>query len=269
MGDGLREIRRLSTIAVDWSGRAHGERRAIWLAEVNGDELVRLEDGRSRAEIADELAACARREPSLVVGLDFSFSLPAWFLEEQGFESVDDLWAAAAERGEAWLAECAPPFWGRAGTRRPDLPAHFRATELALGHVGGIRPKSTFQVSGAGSVGAGSVRGFPVLARLRAEGFAVWPFDDPVSPVVLEVWPRLLTGPVVKRDRDAREAYLDARFASLPRELRRRAIASDDAFDAAVSALEMARHRDAIDALTHAEDPVTQLEGATWRPPDD
>ncbi len=177
------------------------------------------------------------------------------------------LWAAAEARGDEWLADGAPPFWGRPGTRRPDLPHHFRATELAVGAVGGIRPKSTFQVAGAGSVGTGSIRGFPVLARLRAAGFAVWPFDDAVPPVVVEIWPRLLTGAVVKRDPVARANHLAAHFPSLSDGLRVRAIGSEDAFDAAASALVMARHRDAFRSLSRAEDRVTQIEGAVWIPP--
>ena len=80
------------TIAVDWSGRVRGARRAIWLAEARANELVRLEDGRGRDEVADHLIALAEHEPSLVVGFDFSFSLPAWFLDANGCSSVDDLW---------------------------------------------------------------------------------------------------------------------------------------------------------------------------------
>ena len=45
--------------------------------------------------------------------------------------------------------------------------------------VRGIAPKSVFQIGGAGSVGTASLRGMPVLQRLREAGFAVWPFDRP------------------------------------------------------------------------------------------
>jgi hypothetical protein len=44
-----------STIAVDWSGAARGAERRIWLAEVAGGRLVRLECGRSRAELVRHL----------------------------------------------------------------------------------------------------------------------------------------------------------------------------------------------------------------------
>jgi hypothetical protein len=51
--------------AVDWSGRATGAPSHIWLAVVDGDGLVRLESGRSRQEIADELLRMALADPNL------------------------------------------------------------------------------------------------------------------------------------------------------------------------------------------------------------
>ena len=38
-----------------------------------------------------------------------------------------------------------------------------------------VRPKSTFQIGGAGAVGTGSLRGMPHLLTLREAGCAVWP----------------------------------------------------------------------------------------------
>jgi len=49
--------------------------------------------------------------------------------------------------------------------------------------------------------------------------------------------------------------------------LRRRAEDSEDAFDAAISALVMSQHLDALRGLEPASDPVTRLEGAIWVPP--
>ena len=208
-------------LSVDWSGRRHGERRAIWLAEVRDGAVTRVEDGRSRDEIADHLSTLADDDPALVVGMDFSFSLPAWFLAERGYSSGARAVGRrrAARRGVDHLRRAA--VLGAAGCPRPELPEHFRATEASIAasmaSVGGIRPKSTFQVSGAGSVGAGSLRGFPVLAQLRAHGFSVWPFDDAAPPAVFEIWPRLLTGPVVKTSLRSRgQRYLDERYPALP-----------------------------------------------------
>ena len=83
-------------VAVDWSGRVAGERQAIWLAEVVDGALARLESGRTREEIAAHLVELAGEDAELVVGLDFAFSLPRWYLDElevrlPGHEERDDL----------------------------------------------------------------------------------------------------------------------------------------------------------------------------------
>ncbi len=157
----------LRTIAVDWSGAVSGAQRKIWLAEAVGGRITRLESGRDRAAIADFLISEASRTPGLVVGLDFAFSLPGWFLESRGLPDGPALWALAADEGDAWLAGCESPFWGRPGRGRPDLPDHLRRTDRDAPAIGGIRPQSVFQIGGAGAVGTGSLRGMPVLKRLR------------------------------------------------------------------------------------------------------
>ncbi len=257
----------MRVVAVDWSGSKSGQRRAIWLAEALDGELVRLEDGRTRDQVADHVLALAAADRELVVGFDFSFSLPAWFFEARGFTTVDELWAAAARDGDRWLSECNPPFWGRPGRPRPELPAHLRVTEAAIVSYGGVRPKSTFQVGGNGSVGTGSIRGWPVLTRLRNEGFAIWPFDDASTPLAVEIYPRACTGAVVKTDVRQRAALLDEQFSGLDRELRDLAVASDDAFDAAVTALVMAAHADGFIELASPTESVARLEGWIWVPP--
>jgi hypothetical protein len=256
----------LRIIAVDWSGRAAGERRAIWLAEARDGDIVRVENGRTRAQIAEHLVDLARDDGELVVGLDFSFSLPAWFLEDHGHATAAELWDEAAREGERWLRECRPPFWGRPGHARPALRAAWRVTEAVSPAFGGVRPKSTFQIGGAGSVGTGAVRGFPVLARLRAAGFAIWPFDPARPPFVLEVWPRACTGPVVKSRAEARAEYLDACLPNLWAVARNAAIESEDAFDAVVTAIVMEQHRAQLFALPPAPHPAAALEGWTWMP---
>jgi hypothetical protein len=49
-------------MAVDWSGaKRHADRR-IWLAEVTGDRLIVLENGRNREGLTDHLICEARRD---------------------------------------------------------------------------------------------------------------------------------------------------------------------------------------------------------------
>lgn len=254
-------------IAVDWSGAQAGAHHKIWLAEVIDGRLVRLESGRGREMLTDHLIEQAQADPHLIVGLDFAFSLPAWFLEQRGLTSAHELWALADREADQWLAACESPFWGRPGIPRwPGLPHHFRQTELAVPKIAGIQPKSVFQVGGAGAVGTGSLRGMRTLHRLHAAGFSIWPFDPPRLPLVVEIYPRLLTGPVVKTNVTQRAAYLAARYPDLDVGLSALAASSDDAFDAAVSALVMAQHIGALTRLPTGTDGKTALEGLIWHP---
>jgi hypothetical protein len=253
-------------IAIDWSGAKTGAHRKIVLGEADGASLVRLEDGRDRDQIADHLIALAEQNPHLVIGLDFAFSLPAWFLDDLGVATGPDLWELACERAEDWLAACQLPFWGRPGIRRPELPAHHRWTETEAPATGAIRPKSVFQIGGSGAVGTGSLRGMRLLHRLHAAGFSIWPFDPPGWPRVVEIYPRLLTGPVKKRSATECAVYLDNHYPTLPAELRAFAASSEDAFDAAVSALVMAQHAEDLASLPTLTDPLLVREGMIWHP---
>jgi hypothetical protein len=257
-------------VAVDWSGDLRSAAKKIWTAEVSpGGDIVRLACGWDRQSTAEWLIRQAAHPERMVVGLDFAFSLPAWFLRERALSSAPDLWALADREAEGWLRRCEQPFWGRPGKKRPMLPErfpHLRRTELAAPSIAGIRPKSVFQIGGAGAVGTGSLRGLPVLHRLRNAGFSIWPFDPAGSHTVIEIYPRLLTGPVVKSDPVKRNAYLAAEFPQLPSQERARMAASEDAFDAAVSALIMARHTADLLNLPTARDEFDALEGRIWHP---
>jgi hypothetical protein len=169
-----------------------------------------LHSGLTRQELIDWLCKnAASRLQSAVIGFDFSFSLPASFLREHHCSSVFDLWELVAWEGEGWLRDSPEPFWGRPGRRRPELAPEdaLRRSERQI-NVHGILPKSTFQTGGAGAAGTGSLRGMPLLLQLRRAGFSIWPFDPPRLPMVVEIYPRLLTGPVVKSSREARLRYL-------------------------------------------------------------
>jgi hypothetical protein len=242
-------------IAIDWSGAQTGAERRIWRAEASSSGLTHLECGRSRSQVLADLLDVP---PRTVIGLDFAFSFPAWFLDELRLGSAAELWAYAAEHGERWLAECAPPFWGRPGKPRPVRVEHFRRTEHEL-RARGVHPKSVFQIGGAGAVGTGSIRGMPLLHVLHERGFSIWPFDPPGWPLVLEIYPRMLTGSVTKSSALARQSYLAQHYPGLECE-------TEDAFDAAVSALVMACHASELAALPEASDAQVRREGWIWAP---
>jgi hypothetical protein len=249
-------------IAVDWSGAVVGAHKRIWLAEATPERgLVHLQGGWTRAALGEHLLTHVTAQPRTVVGLDFAFSMPVWFLRELGVQSGPALWARVAECGEDWLRACAPPFWGRRGRSRPSVLAEYRLTEQRL-RTRGVWPKSVFQIGGAGAVGTGSIRGMPLLHRLHSAGASIWPFDPPGWPRVDFQHPRLLTGAVVKSSTQARRAYIAEWFP----ELAEWSIPSEDAFDAAVSAVVMARCAQEFEALPEEHEAVVRLEGKIWQP---
>ena len=291
-------------IAVDWSGAVRGVRRKLWLAEACDGRLVRVECGRDREELIEHIVDVARDDRALAVGFDFAFSFPEWFLRVRGLSHARGLWSLAARHGEGWLAECAYPFWGKKAKRKPSsdaTPSLYRRTESEHLPVRGIAPKSVFQIGGAGAVGTGSLRGMPWLARLQDEGFAIWPFDDACSeraaepravreregdrahplhrdrqqrlrlaaPLALEIYPRFFTGGVTKSSAVARRLYLAQHLADQDRALLDLVARSEDAFDAAVSALAMSAHARSIACLRAERDETFQLEGRIWRPLED
>lgn len=292
-------------IAVDWSGRvdAAGQRRHIWAGIWHAGK-VSLEAGRTRAELIEWLIGMARETPRMVVSFDCCFSFPAWFLTEHGCATVFEFWKKVAEgKGERWLArECKEierdvRFWG-APHKRPEefcgenLHRMLRLTDVdnkitpkmagedpeRAAKVKGITPKSPFQIGGSGSVGTGSLRAMPFLLQMWQTGFRVWPFesahleDAKPQPLVVEMYTRLMTGAVAKSNETARKNYLaakrkaDALYSGLGRSVMKKAQASEDAFDALVSVLEMARWRSEFAKLKATKDDLLRLEGITWRP---
>jgi hypothetical protein len=260
----------MRVIAVDWSGDARMARHHIWLAEATPElpgELSRLEAGRDRAEIAEHLSHLITDAP-VVIGFDFAFSFPRWFVQSLGVTTAPELWAHVATHGEGWLAACEPPFWGHPGRPRPMTcqPA-LRRTDLAVPRIAGVAPKSIFQIGGAGAVGTGSIRGIPLLSQLHVRGARIWPYcGEGGQPTVVEIYPRLMTGAVRKSSSLARADLLARRYPLLRADHRGLAIASEDAFDAAVSALVMAQDVADLEALPAETDPALRLEGRIWHP---
>jgi hypothetical protein len=226
-----------TVVAVDWSGAraAAGQRSGICVAITDGKGLD-VSAGRTRVEtieLIEQLAA------PVVVGFDFSFGFPAWFAREHGCATIADVWALAESDGETWLRPT-PPFWRDRCIVPP--ARRFRRCETDLAPA-----KSIFQLVGNGQVGAGSVRGMPLLARLRARGYAIWPFDSPAARTALEIYPSRLRPLLADSARD--DSY-----------------PSPHARDAAESARVMWQHRATFAALRAATDPVTRIEGDVWLP---
>ncbi|WP_433974468.1 hypothetical protein [Tunturiibacter lichenicola] len=289
-------------VGVDWSGdKGPGQRRKIWAGVwTAATGRVTLEGGRTREELIAWLIEMSEETPRMVVGFDFTFSYPAWFLKELGIGSAPEFWRLVADgQGEKWLhRDCSDVrFWGIPGSQRhgkkppefcgPHAYRMLRRVEtglkvraemtdpLQIAKIAGIAPKSVFQIGGAGAVGTASLRGMPGLIVLREAGFRIWPYDEPDvkrAPTVVEIYTRLMTGAVTKSSEVARTAYLakkrreSAMYAGLSRLVMAKARASEDAFDALVSAMVMVEHRGEFAGLRKTEDEVFLMEGHTWVP---
>lgn len=250
-----------TTIAIDWSG-AKKPSGKIWLAKAHDRNLASLRPAKSRDEAIEWLLEQFKLFPNAVAGLDFAFSMPRWFVEKHGATGAINFWQIVKERGEVWLEECEHPFWGRPNRKKAKtVGPEFRRTEVDVAG-GSVRPKSVFQVGGGGHVGTGSIRGMPFLVRLRDAGVAVWPFDGCSRPMAVEIYPRLFTGGVNKSKPSARWEYLKCKLPDLAEDHVFKCLDSEDAFDAAVSAVELCR---TLNGATRRRDEVSLIEGEIWR----
>ena len=234
----------MEVVAVDWSGAATGSATHIWLAHVVDGELVALRNGRTRREVVDDLVALRARTPGRTGGRAGLLVLVPGLVPAR---------AVLRHRGRA-LGDGRAEGGGLAGrVRLPVLGAPRAAGGPSCRRtsggprrsiaVGGISPKSTFQIGGAGAVGTGSIRGMPHLRRLRAAGFSIWPFDPPSPWQVLEIYPRLLhrAGPQ-EQPPGAGALRRRRRRGRSPPAFATTIVESEDAFDAAISALVMGGH---------------------------
>jgi hypothetical protein len=260
-------------IAVDWSGAfaPSAQKNSIWIADWHAGKLHCLDSGISREKTIAYIETAAKETSSLVVGLDFAFSYPAWFLEVHRCPTAHAFWQLVADgKGEEWLRESGEVFWGRG--KRPvtyDPARAFRATEISLkNETGGkAQPKSGFQINGVGSVGTGSLRGIRYLPQLHEAGFSIWPFDPPGLKTVIEIYPRLFTGTTITSKCSARLAHLDGpQFTGVCKEQRLKAQDSEHAFDALCSVIGMKEHADQLANLQQASDETELLEGRIWHP---
>jgi len=222
-----------TVIAVDWSGARRP--KGIWLAAIRSGRLVESRAVATREEAVAYVTECT---PPMIAGFDFSFGVPEWFARDNGCADIDDVWDLAARAGDAWLAPT-PPFW----RDRCEVPApqRFRTCEARYPNA-----KSIFQLVGNGQVGAGSVRGMPLVATMRAAGIAIWPFDPPSERTAFEIYPSALRKHAPQHDVGPWQ--------------------SNDERDAVVSARVLWDERETVATSRAATDPTIRLEGDIWAP---
>jgi len=219
----------------------------------------------ARRLIHDLASEFVRRSQRVLIGFDFALGYPAgtadaleldtrtrspWramhdYLSAHVVEREDnanDRFALAAGMNEV-MTRGAHPFWGsppsrtcetlaaRKGdfARSESLPEH-RCAEAWVRSTFKARPKSVWQLLGAGAVGSQSLLGIATVADLRARipGAQLWPFETGPGPmtanrlentpcVLAEIYPSTVsvtpkTGEILDR---AQVRMLSERFESL------------------------------------------------------
>ncbi len=145
-----RERRSRSTGRVD----ARGEQRYLWIAEAVDGVLVGLQAGRTRDEVIDHLVARAaeptprRRRLRLLVLAPGVVPRRSWLRD-----APRPVGRRRARRANSGCASASPRSGAVRGGRARTSPSTSASPRRHVGAVGGIRPKSTFQIGGAGSVG--------------------------------------------------------------------------------------------------------------------
>jgi len=252
-------------IVVDWSARNSPATGAdsIWIAE-RGQHDVALSNPPTRRVAIDQLDRMLDRcgDERVLLAIDASLGYPAGTAQLLGLTGAS--WAAtwrliadlseddernhnnrfevAAELNRR-IGDESGPFWGcpaaRAGQHlRPTKPpafavGEFRATERRL-RESGLRPASSWQLLGVGSVGSQTLTWLPAAVQLQARRhgrFEVWPFTTGLAVpaigggavVVAEVWPTMfpvdVVGGVVKDEAQVRDTASALQAADLSGEL--------------------------------------------------
>ena len=250
--------------AVDWSGALNFKRKIV-LAEVSEIGLEELKDNwKCRDTVADYLIEKGREDKNFVVGLDFAFSFPQWYLEEKRCQTAVDFWKLVKKEGEKWISYS--PFFTKGTWNSPK--SQYRKTEKEINERTSMNPETVFKLIGPKQVGKSSIRGMPILGKLRQNGFNIWPFDPPKLPMVVEIYPRLFYGRDIKKsDLEQRWKYL-MNYPDISEYHRMVATCSDDAFDAVVSALEMFSFRKELASCPPVDDDAAKMEGLIWYPHD-
>ena len=233
-------------IIVDWTaaeGKKTGE-QSVWIGVAKRDARFRPAfesyNPATRAEgealIRKLVSEAMRRGERTFIGFDFALGYPTgtaarlklsgtpwsamWrFLAVEVKDKPDNSnnRFAVANKMNRLMTDGPRPFWGApakqvqtwlSATKPDDVyegTSEFRATEAAVAK-GKLRPKSVWQMHGAGVVGGQTLLGIAMVARLVADwgpAVAVWPFGtgwqalsaeavEPLSVVIGEVWPSLL-----------------------------------------------------------------------------
>jgi hypothetical protein len=280
-------------LGIDWSGAAKTSSARIYAAEVVLDgarttvasvvraasrsAVARFLSGQ-RLELARGWEAHAPPEPPkpgevVLAGLDFAFGFPAEFeLPGRGnswtWQQLANWCRHVDDAGSLLDAIEADPVTRRQFRFRENRGGTMlkRCAEREL-EKRGVHPESVLNLIGSRQVGPGSIRGIPMLARLRRAGAALWPLDSHARDTLtlVEVFPRLwLDATGSKENPAARVAQVKLwreHGVGFAAESDMLAAASPDAMDAVAAAIGLSR----LDGLGTPRDiPAAILRREAW-----
>ena len=77
-------------IGIDWSGALNPKKpkRKIWAAVAVGSRLDALLPQDSRGDAIGWLIKQLKQQPNTIAGLDFAFSMPAWFVRKHSCDKA-------------------------------------------------------------------------------------------------------------------------------------------------------------------------------------
>jgi hypothetical protein len=207
-------------LIVDWSAAGTPCRGAnsIWIGSDRAAAINPETRKRAWKMLRCRLSLAQKTGQRVLIGVDFAFGYPSGVSRRvTGQETALAMWDHLSalhqddDRNGSNYRDIAAQmnrqlgravFWGNGRKQQiADLPRlkppphdlpHHRVTENA---ITGARPKSAFQLAGAGCVGAQSLTGIPWLAHLRDRpGARVWPFEDwsDADVVLAEVYPSII-----------------------------------------------------------------------------
>tara|TARA_B100001939_G_scaffold348128_1_gene372994 strand:+ start:20043 stop:20957 length:915 start_codon:yes stop_codon:yes gene_type:complete len=258
-------------VAIDWSGSRGQRHRSIAVARCGAGTtaphivLPVEKRGWSRRAVLDWILALEKAGEEVLIGFDFSFSLP--FLDygaylpglRQGPEDVAALWRfveeICADAPDYYAGNMAAhpvlcTYFHRPGHRGDRYERRLRQTEIATLAQGAGRAESVFHLIGPSQVGLGSFAGMRMLRALkrRCPEIAIWPWDKRRrhGVTLVEIYTRAFLALAGRGSRKIRNWNdLDqalARLGSGPVSEKVRAIAANDHLSDAILSAAGLRH---------------------------
>lgn len=277
------------TIGVHWNEPVESAPGWWWVVALDDDHNLFVQREWTTARVLEYLR---KQSGPFLAGLAFCFSAPRKYMLDRWAGDPAMLWHECAKLMadqdlapfpddllEDVVRDLGSPFFApQHGDPHPGLPEKemLRRTERDVRARTGAVPRSIFEVGSRGTVGALALNGMPLLAALRSDRIAIWPFDQPrpTCGTCVEIFPRSVwaatfpgTDPALKGDREVRAAFLADKtngLTGISAEHREDFVTQHRAFDALLTAWALRRFGRDLPVPRDAK--TASIEGEIWLP---